>query len=487
MISDFAINDFKGIAPNDTRTPRMLAAAMDSLARHVIDKATKHRPRVYIHVEALAKGLGCAPSTATHLAVATRHAVPFLSFMASICNDSAVVARTTFPRSLYRAGCGWLDREGFDCGVHPGPKVHSTFASLLTAYLAWQFADAAHDMAMPGGGAEASGAKACRTAQKSPVAAQEEAEVVAAAAAAQAAAAAAPLAAASGEREELEALEALEGCPVALSMLDVTGGCTSSVISSGHVTQPIAKREQEQSKEPHVSSTFTPLRAVGWRCYEDRPGKPGWIAEWHAEDAAGASDAGGASSGAAVALQSEGASRGTSSMASAESGATEPGAARARVLEVPMWASVLPSQGASAPRYLSGEPAAIGPAHTGHERGFGRELGAKLVVGFLRSFRGVGRANVTVFTRTDHGAQGEHQRPLEHGPERGQPREHPHERPLAQATIDALWASPTSQMDRVVLPLRSPVARHGRVLPVTVRIELLRSTAKWKLLYLHSC
>ena len=103
---------------------------MEGLVRHV-HSAPKHRPpRLYLHFEARGLGgLSCTQSAATHVAVATRHAVPYLSFMAAICNGSDVAAHTIFNRQLYPAGCGWLDREGFDCGVHPGPTVHAAYAA----------------------------------------------------------------------------------------------------------------------------------------------------------------------------------------------------------------------------------------------------------------------------------------------------------------------------------------------------------------------
>ena len=464
IVADFSVNDVKGIPPNDTRTPRLIQAGMESLIRHVLwpngqvlpheplyepsavafdsssDKPQQHgeasrvvnpklqpvehdegalllRPRQVLHLEAfsrdaISQGFHCAHSSASHLAVATHYAVPFLSFMQAICDGQATAERSRAPwQQLYPAGCGYLDMIGFDCKVHPGPSVHRLYAQLLTSYMLDQGAAAAQQlqsirMAKNRPGSASAAAPSCGISSTRVTTASLATDSK------------------HGVRANappfIAELAVLQGCPLALSSLDVShSGCDGSSAASAP-NDSLASYAQPRSQ-------VRVRAAIGWHCYEDRPGKPGWIAEARVH-AAGLRTSANATTTAVL-----------------------------NRLEVPMLVS------------------------TGKH--------GKVVIGYLRSYEGMSAARIRVVA-PPQGGVGEAE-------------------VLAEVTLDGKWDSPTSQLDRAVIAItrRHPTSAAAKgatsshagsaAALLIVIVEQLPprahqslssgSSAKWKLLSLHSC
>jgi len=129
--------------------------------------------------------------------------------------------RSAEPTLLHwRAGCGRLDTGGTDCEPHPGPHTHQVYAWLLASYI---FRQSAFTCAASEARAVSSHMLEQEQGQPSPSAALLQPDV----------------------------LNSLRGCSpkVVLSSVSTDVACGS------------------------------PFRASGWTCFEDRPGKRGWIAE----------------------------------------------------------------------------------------------------------------------------------------------------------------------------------------------------------------
>ncbi|KAL3917994.1 MAG: hypothetical protein SGPRY_006180, partial [Prymnesium sp.] len=84
--------------------------------------------------------LRCVPYLEhVHTTVARAYAIPVLSFMRAICNESAVASASAAPAAEHwRAGCGKLDARGLECAPHPGPHTHRIYAGLLAMYIMQQ-------------------------------------------------------------------------------------------------------------------------------------------------------------------------------------------------------------------------------------------------------------------------------------------------------------------------------------------------------------
>ena len=237
-IEDFTINDVKGKIVfegrvNNSNALRQVIGAHELLARSMWKRQTP-----LIMTEAFpnfhVSDFHCQPHLEyAHATISAAYALPVVSFMRAICNESATAARSRWPVDAHwRAGCDGPDSPGFRCYQHPGPHTHSIYASLLAWYILRQGAAA--------------------LAAKSTV-----------------------FAAAHGREgylllptSELPAPTA-DG-PFVLSQNELTElqGCSTDTLSSFDFSQS-CKGPQRQLNASGVAD---------WSCYEDVPGKLGWTA-----------------------------------------------------------------------------------------------------------------------------------------------------------------------------------------------------------------
>ena len=323
VLADFTIND-------QNRDFNGTLAGMELLARSV--RALPLMPPL-VHVESIAQYHGgslrhCAqptldPSVQPHHAVALHYALPVLSMDRALCaagpntTDAGYKAAQT---EHWRAGCGELDapmRSGSTsisdaagaCWIHPGPHTHRLYALLIAVHLLRGLSEAAAAVAeavtkavavqsadQSGESAAVSGRAAC---SHDGYGGRGHGEL-----------AHAPRGDRSGvygvvpppqaepdKRAEVAPLTPnlgeYEACLHFLTKLDVTAdssGCTpwehagpsaSAAPHSGETmgaTARTAAGRRLGEVVSHAAAAVELLNATGFRCYEDRPKKPGYIA-----------------------------------------------------------------------------------------------------------------------------------------------------------------------------------------------------------------
>ena len=267
VIEDFSINDVRGWQPSEHKS---IAAGMETFTRHVVtrqppdDDGSRHGPQM-VHMESFAVfdpptekceysklARKCNPpprcqnaSEPVHLAVARHYAVPVVSFMLGACARDAVDSREP-ARRLWRASCLDIDRPGNDCEMHPGPTTHRVYALLLAHYVVSQAIAAAHDHAHLRASEEEVMAAGTRQITFPP-----------------------PGDAGPSLMPAAE-LASFVGCSHPFTAMDVSASCDPN--------QP--------SPVYHIQYVRAPVQNAGWRCFEDVPSKPGWIASGEDNNAA---------------------------------------------------------------------------------------------------------------------------------------------------------------------------------------------------------
>ena len=259
VITDFTVNDNKGLGHLPSRevpaAAMQIAAAMEGLVRFVRGPHPgRSGPPALLQVETtrwlfvdgrsvnLSANWACTPASANvshgrydpHYGVARHYGVPVISFLHGA--ECVRGERTTLSeyqeatRRHWRGGCGELDagtgESVRDCGVHPGPTTHSILARLIAHHILRHAAAAA--------------AEACGTALPSSLAAD-----------------AGPPAANSTLVPEAQ-MRRFQGCGPGVNV-----GLHGTTIDFQACTS---------GWQRFVASN------TGWSCYEDRPGKPGLIA-----------------------------------------------------------------------------------------------------------------------------------------------------------------------------------------------------------------
>ncbi|KAL1499911.1 hypothetical protein AB1Y20_012593 [Prymnesium parvum] len=143
VIEDYTINDVKGkrVAGGKLIDEVLLRRTMG--AHEHLALAARGQRAALLMTETFPNfhvPLPCQPHLEfVHAAVARAYAVPVISFMRAVCNESAVATNSTSPaRRHWRAGCGAFDLQGLGCMVHPGPYTHRLFGSLVAAYVLMQ-------------------------------------------------------------------------------------------------------------------------------------------------------------------------------------------------------------------------------------------------------------------------------------------------------------------------------------------------------------
>ena len=174
-----------------------------------------------------------------HLPLATHYGVPVASFMLGVCAHRPENAL----RRHWRGGCSGnastcggdfgvrgLNTPGLECEPHPGPHTHRVYALILSELLLGE----AKRMVV-GGGKKAGGASSIPALPSKP--------------------------------PPLDAAVTPSVMPE--SALSDMAGCHAH----HGVGNPLATLDFAEG------SCGSPVRQSGWRCYEDRPGKRGWISE----------------------------------------------------------------------------------------------------------------------------------------------------------------------------------------------------------------
>jgi len=236
VIEDYTINDQRGKVVvrgriNDSVALRNIIGAHEYTAQKL-----RARRTALIMTEAYPNfhsPLRCQPHVEhAHMAVARAYSLAVLSFMRAVCNESATATGSSWPAEQHwRAGCGAYDKEGLDCMPHPGPHTHRIYASLLAVHILREAVRAAHTAPAEGG----VGADARLPALSEP-----------------------PLAKGSGPFVlSASDLEQMRGCVTPISTIDARKNCALPTLGGRRVVKGSAQ---------------------GWSCFEDRPGKPGWIA-----------------------------------------------------------------------------------------------------------------------------------------------------------------------------------------------------------------
>ena len=239
IITDLTICDLRGVTSSLDEV--RVTAGWESLLRRVL--AERSAPAL-VHVESWAafSPMGPCRTNATahrlHLPLARRYGVPVTSFMLGVCAHHPDLA----PRLHWRGGCAAnastcggasgaraLDTPGFECEPHPGPHTHRVFAMLLAELMLGAAKRAAHELS------RATGSAGVRWPLPRP--------------------------------QPLD----LDSTPTVMpeSIMSQLSGCRAH----HGVSNPLATLDFAEG------GCGKPLRHAGWRCYEDRPGKPGWISE----------------------------------------------------------------------------------------------------------------------------------------------------------------------------------------------------------------
>ena len=266
IITDLTVCDIRGVA--SSLDENRVRAGWETLLRRVLSEPTSP---ALLHIESWAafSPMGSCRTAKSahrlHLPLAEHYAIPVTSFMLAVCAHGPEHA----PRRHWRGGCSsnastcgggfgalGLNEAGFECEPHPGPHTHRVFALLLTEVIlaearrlsppplalqsegGWQ-----GTAAWPSGGSRAQLRTWRRPALAQPMPIDSQAL---------------PTVLGPTLLAELSGCHAHHGVSNSLATLDFAEG-----------------------------SCGLPVQQAGWRCYEDRPGKRGWITEANANESHG--------------------------------------------------------------------------------------------------------------------------------------------------------------------------------------------------------
>ena len=233
ILTDLTICDLRGIASSLDEV--RVQAGMETLVRRALFDV--NAPAI-IHVESWSElnPMGkCKNQSAhrLHLPVAAHYGIPSVSFMLGVCAQAPESALRRHWRggcSTNASTCALLDTEGQDCEPHPGPHTHRVFALLTAELMLAEVVSMGTDLRLT----SKRPARSIALASARPLPLDEAAKTLL------------PEAALAS----LSACRAHHGTGNPLETLDFA-----------------------------EKSCGAPTQSRGWRCYEDRPGKPGWIRE----------------------------------------------------------------------------------------------------------------------------------------------------------------------------------------------------------------
>ena len=241
IITDLTVCDLRGVTSSLDEV--RVRAGWETLIRRVLSEPTAP---ALVQMESWSgfSPMGPCRTNATaahplHLPLATHYGVPVASFMLGVCAHRPENAL----RRHWRGGCSGnastcggdfgvrgLNTPGLECEPHPGPHTHRVYALILSELLLGE----AKRMVV-GGGKKAGGASSIPALPSKP--------------------------------PPLDAAVTPSVMPE--SALSDMAGCHAH----HGVGNPLATLDFAEG------SCGSPVRQSGWRCYEDRPGKRGWISE----------------------------------------------------------------------------------------------------------------------------------------------------------------------------------------------------------------
>ena len=236
VITDLTICDLRGISSSLDRAG--VEAGWELLIRKAYGHYDPNASTALMHVEAWDRFpmRGCANrSGETHFRLARHYRVPVVSFMLGACamHPDGDARHWRGGCSPNASTCQSQDEPGLQCEPHPGPHTHAVYALLVAEAISREAAALCRGRRGAVDDAPSSG-PALLPAPPRPL----------------------PLAADAPTLLPKEMVDKLHGCRAkhgvsnpTLTLDFVEGGCGA------------------------------PASSDGWRCFEDRPGKRGWIAE----------------------------------------------------------------------------------------------------------------------------------------------------------------------------------------------------------------
>ena len=249
IITDLTVCDLRGIT--SSLDEMRVRAGWETLIRKVL---TEEAAPALLQMESWSSFSPMGPCLTNkteahklHLPLAVHYGVPVASFMLGICAHRPDHAQ----RRHWRAGCSGnastcggafgvrgLNTLGLECEPHPGPHTHRVYALIMAELILGEAKRMINTI----------GRRASRDA--------------------------------SGALSPTALVAGLPSQPPTLNMATMPAVMPDSILSEmsachAHhgVGNPLATLDFAES------ACGTPERHDGWRCYEDRPGKRGWISE----------------------------------------------------------------------------------------------------------------------------------------------------------------------------------------------------------------
>lgn len=243
IITDLTVCDLRGITSSLDEV--RVRAGWETLIRLALSEETAP---ALVHMDSWASFLPMAPcgtNSSLHLPLAKYYGLPVASFMLGVCAHRPEVAL----RRHWRGGCSgnastcggpWgvqgLNTPGMDCEPHPGPHTHRVFSLILAELMV---GEAKRMVVSAGRRAGRDATAVARSTVALPMASQPR-----------------PLDATTPSSMPASALTDMAGC------------------RAHHGTSnPVATLDFAEG------ACDEPVAHASWRCYEDRPGKRGWISE----------------------------------------------------------------------------------------------------------------------------------------------------------------------------------------------------------------
>lgn len=243
IITDLTVCDLRGIT--SSLDEMRVRAGWETLIRRVL---TEETAPALVQMESWSSFSPMGPCITNkteahklHLPLAVRYGVPVASFMLGVCSHRPDVAQLTHWRggcSATASTCGGrlgvrgLNDPGLECEPHPGPHTHHVYALILAELM---LGEAKRMMMSTSRNTDRGGEAALVPLPSRP----------------------APLDAA-----------AMPTVMPASALADMSGCHAHHGVSNPLATLDFAE-----------GSCGKPVHHVSWRCYEDRPGKRGWISE----------------------------------------------------------------------------------------------------------------------------------------------------------------------------------------------------------------